>query len=325
MSLHPNEILLAPVVSEKSYAQIERSNTYSFRIHPDAHKTQVRQAVEELFDVKVLRVNVLKVQPKPKRRGFHKGTQARLEEGDRAAAAGRHDRDLHRGSGLMAIRRYKPTSPGRRFMTVSSFEEVTKPKPEKALTTKLTKKGGRNNKGRITTRHQGGGHKRRYRVDRLQAPRRTASRQRSRRSSTTRTARRGSRCCTTRTVRRATSSPRRGCVSARPSSPARRRTSSRATRSRSRTSRPARSSTTSSSSRAGAARWRAAPARASSSWPRTTATACCGCRPARCAACRSRVAPQWVRSVTSTTRTSRAARQAAAAGRASARPCEAPP
>jgi large subunit ribosomal protein L2 len=64
----------------------------------------------------------------------------------------------------MAIRRYKPTSPGRRFMSVSSFEEVTKSKPEKSLTEKLTKKGGRNNSGRITTRHQGGGHKRRYRV-----------------------------------------------------------------------------------------------------------------------------------------------------------------
>jgi large subunit ribosomal protein L2 len=64
----------------------------------------------------------------------------------------------------MAIRRYKPTSPGRRFMSVSSFEEVTKSKPEKSLTEKLTKKGGRNNNGRITTRHQGGGHKRRYRV-----------------------------------------------------------------------------------------------------------------------------------------------------------------
>ena len=73
MSLHPNEVLLAPVVSEKSYAQIEATNTYSFRIHPDAHKTQVRQAVEELFDVKVLRVNISKVQSKPKRRGLHRG------------------------------------------------------------------------------------------------------------------------------------------------------------------------------------------------------------------------------------------------------------
>ena len=75
MSLHPNEVLLAPVVSEKSYAQIEENNTYSFRIHPDAHKTQVRQAVEELFNVKVIRVNISKVQAKPKRRGMQRGTK----------------------------------------------------------------------------------------------------------------------------------------------------------------------------------------------------------------------------------------------------------
>src|SRR6058998_2278314 len=64
----------------------------------------------------------------------------------------------------MPIRRYKPTSPGRRFMSVSTFEEITKRKPEKSLLESVTKKGGRNNNGRITTRHQGGGHKRRYRV-----------------------------------------------------------------------------------------------------------------------------------------------------------------
>ncbi len=72
MSLHPNEVLLAPVVSEKSYSLID-DNKYSFRIHPDAHKTQVRQAVEQLFDVKVQRVNIVKVQSKPKRRGISKG------------------------------------------------------------------------------------------------------------------------------------------------------------------------------------------------------------------------------------------------------------
>ena len=64
----------------------------------------------------------------------------------------------------MPIRRYKPTSPGRRFMSVSTFEEITKAKPEKSLLEPVTRKGGRNNNGRITTRHQGGGHKRRYRV-----------------------------------------------------------------------------------------------------------------------------------------------------------------
>jgi large subunit ribosomal protein L2 len=64
----------------------------------------------------------------------------------------------------MAIKKYKPTSPGRRFMTGSTFEEVTKTEPEKSLVEPLVKKGGRNVHGRITTRHRGGGHKRRYRV-----------------------------------------------------------------------------------------------------------------------------------------------------------------
>jgi large subunit ribosomal protein L2 len=64
----------------------------------------------------------------------------------------------------MALKKYKPTSPGRRFMSVSTFEEVTKTEPEKSLTEPLKRRGGRNNQGRITTRHQGGGHKRRYRL-----------------------------------------------------------------------------------------------------------------------------------------------------------------
>jgi large subunit ribosomal protein L23 len=74
MSLHPNEILLAPVVSEKSYSLIEEGK-YAFRVHPDAHRTQVRQAVEELFSVHVVGVNMLKVQPKPKRRGLIRGVK----------------------------------------------------------------------------------------------------------------------------------------------------------------------------------------------------------------------------------------------------------
>src|SRR5215212_11698121 len=63
----------------------------------------------------------------------------------------------------MALRKYKPTSPGRRFRSVSTFEEVTKTAPEKSLLEPAKRTGGRNNQGRITTRHQGGGHKRRYR------------------------------------------------------------------------------------------------------------------------------------------------------------------
>ena len=63
----------------------------------------------------------------------------------------------------MPLRKYKPTSAGRRFRSVSTFEEVTKTEPEKSLTEPITKKGGRNNTGRLTVRHQGGGHKRLYR------------------------------------------------------------------------------------------------------------------------------------------------------------------
>ncbi|MCO5214747.1 MAG: 50S ribosomal protein L2 [Thermomicrobiales bacterium] len=64
----------------------------------------------------------------------------------------------------MAIRKYKPTSPGRRSMSVSTFEEITKKKPEKSLVEPLKKHAGRNNRGRITTRHRGGGSKRFYRI-----------------------------------------------------------------------------------------------------------------------------------------------------------------
>ena len=63
----------------------------------------------------------------------------------------------------MSIRSYKPTTPSRRNMTNSTFEEITKSTPEKSLLSKLTKTGGRNNQGVITTRHIGGGHKRKYR------------------------------------------------------------------------------------------------------------------------------------------------------------------
>src|SRR5436189_6104846 len=64
----------------------------------------------------------------------------------------------------MGVRQFKPTSPGRRFMTISDFDEVTTDKPEKSLLAPVKRHGGRNNTGRITTRHQGGGHKRRYRL-----------------------------------------------------------------------------------------------------------------------------------------------------------------
>ena len=64
----------------------------------------------------------------------------------------------------MPVRIYKPTSPGRRGMSVASFDEITADKPHKPLTERLQKHAGRNNQGKITVRHRGGGHKRLYRI-----------------------------------------------------------------------------------------------------------------------------------------------------------------
>ena len=66
------QIIIRPIVSEKSYV-LATAGKYTFRVHPDAHKTQVKQAIEELFDVKVLEVRTMSVKGKPKRRGFTSG------------------------------------------------------------------------------------------------------------------------------------------------------------------------------------------------------------------------------------------------------------
>ena len=80
----------------------------------------------------------------------------------------------------MAIKRFRPTTPTLRYKTVSSFEEITKSTPEKSLLTPIKRKGGRNNQGRVTIRHRGGGHKRMYRIidfrrDKREIPARVAA------------------------------------------------------------------------------------------------------------------------------------------------------
>ena len=103
MSLHPNEVLLAPVVSEKSYSLIE-DRKYSFSVHKDAHKTQVRQAVEELFGVKVIAVNI--DQGPAEAEDARNYARARAPAGRRRSSSSRGDidRDLRRGAGLDGVR-----------------------------------------------------------------------------------------------------------------------------------------------------------------------------------------------------------------------------
>jgi large subunit ribosomal protein L23 len=70
--MNARNVIIRPIVSEKSYALLA-ANKYTFRVHPDAHKTQIRQAVEEIFGVRVVDVRTMSVKSKPKRRGYTSG------------------------------------------------------------------------------------------------------------------------------------------------------------------------------------------------------------------------------------------------------------
>jgi large subunit ribosomal protein L23 len=72
-------VIIKPVISEKSYALLA-ANKYTFRVHDRATKTQVRQAIEDIFDVRVNGVRTQNVKPKPKRRGYHSGTRRRWKK-----------------------------------------------------------------------------------------------------------------------------------------------------------------------------------------------------------------------------------------------------
>ncbi len=158
----PRDILLGPVISEKSYGLLDEGK-YTFLVRPDANKTQIRIAVEQVFNVSVTSVNTLN---RPGQAQAHQ-VRVRLPQQQQArrgrAAGGRPHRPVRRPR-LMGIRKYKPTTPGRRGSSVADFVEITRSTPEKSLVRPLHSKGGRNVHGRVTVRHQGGGHKRAYRV-----------------------------------------------------------------------------------------------------------------------------------------------------------------
>lgn len=77
--MNPRSVIIKPVISEKSYALLT-ANKYTFRVHDKATKTQVRQAIQQIFGVRVLGVRTVNVKPKPKRRGFHVGHRRRWKK-----------------------------------------------------------------------------------------------------------------------------------------------------------------------------------------------------------------------------------------------------
>ena len=96
--MHPSQVIIRPVVSEKSYV-LAANDKYTFRVHPDAHKTQIKQAVEELFDVGVTDVRTSSVPSKPKRRGY---TAGRTREWKKAVVQVRHGDTIPIFQGLEA-------------------------------------------------------------------------------------------------------------------------------------------------------------------------------------------------------------------------------
>ena len=127
----PRDIILSPVISEKSYGLIE-DNVYTFVVHPDSNKTQIKIAIEKIFKVKVASVNTANRQGKRKRTRAGYGKRKNTKRAIVTLAAGSKPIDLF-GAGLagrrdknMGIRKYKPTTPGRRGASVSDFAEITR-------------------------------------------------------------------------------------------------------------------------------------------------------------------------------------------------------
>jgi large subunit ribosomal protein L23 len=96
--MEAGQVIIRPVVSEKSYV-LATAGKYTFRVHPDAHKTQIKQAIEELFDVDVLQVRTSSVPSKPKRRGF---TAGRTREWKKAIVQVREGQSIPIFQGLEA-------------------------------------------------------------------------------------------------------------------------------------------------------------------------------------------------------------------------------
>ncbi len=206
MALRIEDIIRRPLITEKNTWLME-SSQYTFEVDLTANKIQIKEAVETTFNVRVLAVNTLCQTEEEISRGQppwwpHQWRHGRLEESDcdarpgrsRSISSSRSSERRRKENASMAIRKYKPTSPGRRSMSVSTFEEITKNEPEKNLIEPLKSKAGRNNHGRITVRHRGGGHEALLSDHRLQAQQDRHSGAALPRSNTIQTARPASRC-----------------------------------------------------------------------------------------------------------------------------------
>ena len=173
--MDPSQVIIRPVVSEKSYV-LAAADKYTFRVHADAHKTQIRQAVEALFDVKVVeRPHRRRSSPSPSAAATPPGARARGRRRSSRCAPGDSIPIFQGLQGLeeLAACRFaspSPPAPVGASSTYPDFAEITKTEPEKSLVEGLKKSGGRNANGRKTVPPPRRRRQAPVPQDRLQAP-----------------------------------------------------------------------------------------------------------------------------------------------------------
>ena len=165
--MKPREIILRPVITEKTTHMQERENSVCFEVDRRANKIEIRKAVEQLFGVRVVDVHVLNRRGKPVMRWGrvvnHRPAACKayvkLAPGSRPSSSSR----ALRSSRWPFAATSRPRR-GRRFVTAADFSELTSERPEKRLVHGIKRSSGRNAEGHITSRHRGRGHKRLYRI-----------------------------------------------------------------------------------------------------------------------------------------------------------------
>ena len=160
----PRDVIIRPIVSEKSYAGIEQ-NTYTFLVDQRANKTEIKEAIQTDLE----RPRALGEHPEPQGQGEAHAVHRPASGPTRSAPSSPSPRATPSRSSrardvAMAVRKYKPTTPGAAAPACPGSTRSRAPSPRSRCSRKRAKKAGRNVHGRITTRHQGGGHKRRYRI-----------------------------------------------------------------------------------------------------------------------------------------------------------------
>ena len=160
------DVIRRPLITEKTSIQRERDGrTIVFEVATHANKTEIKRAVETLLGSKVEHVRTAIAHGKVKRQGRFAGQRSDWKKAYVKAARRREVARVLRGGVIsMPIKAYKPTSPGRRFQTVQTFDDITTNEPHKPLVENLHRSGGRNNHGELTSWWRGGGHKRLYRI-----------------------------------------------------------------------------------------------------------------------------------------------------------------